>query len=479
MNPGKRIPMNKYLKLITNTLIFAISNFSSKLLVFLLVPLYTRVLTPDDYGVADIIINTSNLIIPFVALSISEGVIRFGLDKSVKKSDVYSSAFKTIIYGFSFFLLFIPIFSQIKLISGYTWLIYLYVFASILRVTSAQFVRSIGYVRLYAVDGVIATLNLILFNLLFLLVFHWGITGYILSTIMADLCSFMFLFKVAKLGRYIKFKSMDRTVTKAMLFFSIPMIPNTMFWWITNVSDRYMVTYMLSAAENGLYAVAYKIPTIITMLSTIFTQAWQISAITEYDDEQTNIFYTNVFKSYQSFIFMVASAIFLIIIPMTQIMADKQYFDSWQYVPFLILSVVFSCLVQFLGSVYMAAKKNKMAMLTTFAGAIVNVVLNVILIPIFGVNGAAFATFFSYFAVFIFRFLDCQRYVRIRANLVFTGLNLAVLLVQVYVILNQFPMWFWLELLLVGVIAALNIRQLWGVCRKFLDSFVNRAKGVS
>ncbi len=459
--------MNKYKKLISNTVIFAISNFSSKLLVFLLVPLYTRVLTPDDYGIADIIVNTSNLIIPFVALSISEGVIRFGLDRSIKKSDVYSSAMKVIIYGASVFLLFIPVFLQIKLISEYTWLIYFYVLASIMRVVSAQFVRSIGLVRLYAVDGVLATFNLIVFNILFLLVFKWGIIGYILSTIMADVCSFIFLFKVAKLHKYIQFKSMDRTVTKSMLFFSIPMIPATMFWWITNVSDRYMVTYMLGAAENGLYAVAYKIPTIITMLSTIFTQAWQISAISEYDDEETSNFYTNVFKSYQSFIFMVGSAIFLIIIPMTKIMADVQYFNSWNYVPFLILSVVFSCMVQFLGSVYMAAKKNKMAMLTTLAGAVVNIVLNLILIPIFGVNGAAFATFFSYFVVFIFRFIDCQRYVRIRANLMFTGLNLVILLVQVYVILSQMKFWLLIELALVIVVAVVNLRALSGVLQKF------------
>lgn len=128
---------------------------------------------------------------------------------------------------------------------------------------------------------VLSTLMTVIFNILFLVVFDMGITGYVLATVLADFLSSVFLFLVANLKQYIDFKGFNRSVSKQMLRYAIPMIPTTIFWWITNVSDRFLVTYMISEAANGLYAVSYKIPTLINLVSGIFIEAWQMSAVTE------------------------------------------------------------------------------------------------------------------------------------------------------------------------------------------------------
>ena len=194
--------MDKYRRLVSNTVVFAIGTFSSKVLVFLLMPLYTWALSPDQYAVTDLIVQTGNLLLPLVTLGIVNAVIRFGLDKSVRKSDVLTSGFLTLGIGFVVLLLFWPLISKISIISGNTFLVYLFVLTSSLRSICSNFVRARGYVRLYALDGILSTITTILFNVLFLVVFHFGVIGYVMATVCSDLLSAIFLFLVAGLSKY-------------------------------------------------------------------------------------------------------------------------------------------------------------------------------------------------------------------------------------------------------------------------------------
>ena len=452
--------MNKYKKLIGNTVIFAIGSFSSKLLVFLLIPLYTRVLTTSDYGVMDIIVNTSNLLIPIVMVSINEGIIRFGLDRSVRKSDVLSTGLGVCLAGFLVFGLFIPLMKRVEFISSYTMLIYAYVLAGCLKSVVSQFVRAIGYVKLYAFDGILSTFTTVVFNILLLVVFKWGINGYVLSTVLSNVLSVLFLFWIANLKKFVKPRQVSPAIAKAMLVYSLPLIPTTIFWWITNVSGRYMVTYFLGESANGLFSVAYKIPTVITMISGIFSQAWQISAVTEADDPGQSRFYSDIFSSYQTVVFMCASGVLLLIKPITAILVSEALYPSWKYVPFLVLSVIFSCFVTFLGTFYMVAKKNAMALVTTCVGAGLNLVLNYFLIPKYGVNGAAFATFACYFTVFVLRAVDTRRIVRLDLGLGRMALNTLGVAAQALCLLYEVKFLYPIQIGIVLLLCLVNLKSI-------------------
>ena len=452
--------MNKYKKLIGNTVIFAIGSFSSKLLVFLLMPLYTRVLTTSDYGVMDIIVNTSNLLIPIVMVSINEGIIRFGLDRSVRKSDVLSTGLGVCLAGFLVFGLFIPLMKRVEFISSYTMLIYAYVLAGCLKSVVSQFVRAIGYVKLYAFDGILSTFTTVVFNILLLVVFKWGINGYALSTVLSNVLSVLFLFWIANLKKFVKPRQVSPAIAKAMLVYSLPLIPTTIFWWITNVSGRYMVTYFLGESANGLFSVAYKIPTVITMISGIFSQAWQISAVTEADDPGQSRFYSDIFSSYQTVVFMCASGVLLLIKPITAILVSEAFYPSWKYVPFLVLSVIFSCFVTFLGTFYMVAKKNAMALVTTCVGAGLNLVLNYFLIPKYGVNGAAFATFACYFTVFVLRAVDTRRIVRLDLGLGRMALNTLGVAAQALCLLYEVKFLYPIQIGIVLLLCLVNLKSI-------------------
>ncbi len=452
--------MNQIKKLASNTLIFGIGTFSSKLLVFLLMPLYTKVLSPADYNVVELVTGTANFIIPITAVCIGEAIIRFGLDNSVHKSDVFSAGVLTVLIGFALFLGFYPLMSVIPFIKGYVPLVYLYVLASSLKGICSQFVRAKGYIRLFAFDGILSTVLILTFNVVGLVVFKLGIAGFVLATIFSDIISALFLTWVAGLWRYFRFLRTDKAVWKAMMLYSIPLIPNTVFFWVTNLSDRYIVTALLGADINGLYSIAYKIPTIITAVSTIFMQAWQLSAFSEESTRSKIRLYSKVFDGYQSLLFIMASCIILVIQPLTRMLVDESFYDSWVYVPFLIMSVVFSCFATFFSSVYMVQKKNTMTMLTTLSGAIINIAMNFLLIPKFGANGAAFATFLSYLAVFTIRAIHSRRYIPVDVDWPRLAVNLMLLFSQTIIMILQPKYWLYIEIALALLCIGFNARTI-------------------
>lgn len=452
--------MNRYKKLLSNTVLFAVGTFSSKALVFLLMPLYTAVLSTQEYGTVDLIMQAGNLLLPLVSVGIINSIVRFGLDASVRKSDVFTTGLATVFCGFLILLLFHPLLRKISYISDNMLLIYLFVLMSSLRSVCSQFVRSLECVKLYTVDGIFSTFTTIMFNILFLVVFKLGITGYVLATVCADFLSALLLFVIARLYQYLQFKGIQRSVVADMLKYAIPMIPNTMFWWITSASDRYIIAFYLGNDVNGLYAAASKIPTIVTLFSSIFMDAWQMSAVTERGSIERNRFFTNVFGTYQSLIFAVGSGLILCCKLLTMIMVSSSFYESWTFIPFLIMATSFSCLVSFLGSVYMVEKKSVLNFLTTAAGAVTNVVLNLILIPQWGANGAAFATFVSYFTVFLLRAIDTRRFVKIRFSSMKLALNTVLLLVQSLVMIHEVPGWLVIEIGITVLMVLLNLKSI-------------------
>ncbi len=459
---------NKYKKLLSNTITFGIGTFSSKLLTFLLVPLYTRILTTAEFNASDLVQQTGNLLMPLVSVGMASALIRFGLDKSYDKTSVFSTALLTTGGGFLLFLLLSPLILFVPDISDYLILLVLFVIMSALRSLCSQFVRAIGYVKLFSYDGVQSTLLTIVFNVLFLVVFKMGVTGYILATVVSDFISAIFLFVMGDLHRYVRFSKMDRSVIRTMVRFSVPLIPTALFWWIINVSDRYAVTWMISKADAGIYAAAYKVPTIVSLVSTVFTEAWQMSAVMEKDSANRDQFFTKVFSALSSLLFITASMLIVCSKLITKILVGSAFYDSWKYIPILVVATAFSCFANFLNSVYMVERKSILSLLTVMSGAVINVVLNVLLIPSMGVNGAAFATFISYLVVFIMRAVTSRKYVKIGFQPVKIALNLVLSGIQCYIMIAEIHLWqLWVPLIFI-IMFAINLKPILSAARTVL-----------
>lgn len=425
--------MNRYKKLASNTVVLALGQFGSKLLVVLLMRFYQNMLGEEGYGEIGTIIDTATLLMAFATLSIGESIIRFGLDKAYNKSQVFSIGVKITLMGTCACFLIVPAIdllagwlpenSVIALLNEYSWITAVYVFTGGLKSACALFVRSNGNVRLYAVDGIFTTIMNVLFNLLFLLAFKWGNMGYLLSVICADVCSVLFLTYLGRLKKYFVLIGTDREIRSAMIKFALPMIPTTVMWWIINASDTFFVSEMLGFAQSGQYKAAYRLPNMIALLSGIFSQAWNMSAISESNSRTIAKFYSDVFSAFQSFVFVVGSGMLLLIRPIIHVICAEQFHTAYIYTPFLVLAVVYSCFATFMGSIYVASKQSKRSMITTAVGAAINILFNASFIPYLGNQGAAIATFASFFIVFLIRAFDTRQivYMNLRLHKLFTN----------------------------------------------------------
>ncbi len=474
--------MDKYKKLASNTIIFAIGTFSSKILSFLLMPFVTRMMTTGDYGIADLIQQTVNVLIPIVMLQVNSAALRFSLDKAKDKADVFTVGVRTTIIGFIVFLFFAYPISLIMIndfrLGDYIILIYVFVLISGFRQLCQQFVRGSGYVKLYAVDGIIATATTLLFTFIFLSPLKMGVTGYILAIIASDACSVIFYTVTAKLYKYIRPHLMEKGITGQMLKYCVPLIPTVILWWIINVSDRYMITYFVNSSANGLYTAASKIPNFVILFSQIFIDAWQLSAVDEYDSEGRARFFSKVFRVYSGGVFAVASALILFCQLFTKILVAPSYYESWQYVPILIIATTYSCIVNFLASVYMAEKKSLMALLTASSGAITNIVLNLVLIPKIGANGAAIATVCAFLMVFITRGANTRKYIKIDFKLPLMIFETAVLITQsaLMLIMKSGAVLYGIEAVLLVVMLLVNIKPIKELVQLVLGRFLKKGK---
>ncbi len=451
---------DRYKKLASNTLILGIGTFSSKVLTILLMPLYTSFLTNGEYGIVDLLVQAANLLIPLVSLGMNNAVLRFGMDGETDRRTVLSTGLAVDLIGFGIFLLFAPFIAMIPQFREYTVWIYIFVFSSMIHYLFAYFVKTLQKVRLFAICSVIGTAITLLLDILFLAVLKIGVVGYMLAIILADVTCTILLFFFGKLYRYIQPAQIKREVTRAMLKYSIPLIPTTALWWVTDVSDRYMVAWMIDEAANGLYAVSYKIPNLLILISGIFMDAWQMSVLTEKSPLERQKFFSTIFSMYQSLIFVCGSLLIVFSKVITRILVADSFYASWQYMPTLVLATALSCLVTFLGTIYVVEKQSQNTLRDTLIGTIFNVIGNFFLIRWMGVQGAAVSTALSYALVFIIRSIKTRRYIPIQWNLPRFIVSIGILITQCVLMILEVPYWVAIEAALSAVLIALHFRPL-------------------
>lgn len=449
-----------YKTLIVNMITFALSTFGSKLLVIILVPLYTSALSPDQYGAVDLITQTANILIPIFTLAISEAALRFGLDAKddASRKKVYTICLGVMAAGLFAMAAIFPALSRLDYIKGYSAILYIYVWTSSFRQLGMFFARALEKVRLFAIDGVLCTLAMLLLNILFLLKFKWGIMGYLLAIILSDVISGLFLFFGGKMWKYVSFRAFDAKLARTMVKYAAPLMSATLLWLVTSISDRFIIKYFHGVYLTGIITAAYKIPLVLTTVFTMFSQAWNMSAISENGSEMREELYTDVFRINQSFMYVLSAGILFLNRPITFVWLNSSYSEAYRYSPILTLATVFNCFSVFLGSVYIAEKKTKNSFLTSIAAALVNITLNLILIPQFRIYGAAIATLAAYLIVFFVRLFDTRRYIPFDFSMTKILLNTTLLIAMTAVNLMDFlPAYAMYSILAAAFAAALVI----------------------
>ncbi len=369
-----------------STIIYFIGSVLSKIIVFFLLPIYTKYIPASDMGFYDSAIAVITFFSSVLFLDIGSGIMRFMFERQEltdKNFPIYS--------GMAIFLSSLALYIVISLVVGFTvtieyfiWIV-LYGFITCLHTVISYIARGWGYNNLYALSGVVGTVVTIASNLLFILVLEWDYKSLYISQCLGVLVSTLVLEIKCKVVLNFRKNYFDKKLFMEMLKFSLPLCINSVAFWLLNSANKVIVTYMLGSDQNGYLAVANKFTSVLYLVSSCFQLAWQELAYSKENklEATTGEFYTKAFDLY----IRVLIAGLLLLIPLINIgltiypsFIDQSYSSAISLIPLALAGTIMSILNSFLGSIFGGLKKNSVIFASTLSGAVVNVGLIVGLI---------------------------------------------------------------------------------------------------
>lgn len=423
--------MYKYKRLLKNISMLLAGNFVTRVLSFFMVPFYTSILTTADYGVADIITNIVFLVLPIFSLLMEEAVMRFALDKGNDSFEIFAIAFKLSTIGFGCAMCISPILLVFDSIRPYYGYVVMYYVVTWLYNLLSNYVKGLDKVGLTVIAGIIHTFSYLGLNIYFLAILKIGVYGYLLAISLSNLAAVCYLvFSSKAFEAVITFPKMNWNLAKEMVKYSLPMIPNYILWWVNNASDRFLVTFFCGSEVNGIYSVAYKIPSLLNSVTSVFASAWQISSVDNFGSKESVKFYNKIYSFYSGALLIGASGLILASRLLARMLYAKEFFGAWTITPVLVLAYVFSALAQYLNSIFSASKRTKTILYSSLIGAVVNIILNIVLIPQFKGIGAACATLIGYMTIWGVNMKNTR-------GIMVMNLNLKVIIISTFMIVIE------------------------------------------
>lgn len=411
--------MNGIKNLAKNIGFLTVGSLSTKFISFFLVPLYTNILTTEEYGSFDVINTTITILVPILTMNICDSVFRFVMDKNENESEIVTYSLKIFLCSLLWVCVFLytnHIFSWIITLEEYAIYFILLFAVNSFNSIITNYARGKDRIFDISASGVVSSIITIVLNILMLVVLKQGIYGYFIANIVGILVQCIYLLISTSYIKHIRFQIINSKLKKTMLRYSRPLIVNNIAWWINSVSDRYIVIAFCGIAENGIYSIAYKIPSMISVFQSIFGQAWTLFAVQEYDENDNDGVFSKMYEAYNFCVVIGCAILIALNKPLAHFMYAKDFYEAWRYVPFLIVSSMFSALSAYLGGLFAAGKETKDVMMSTIYGAVVNIILNLILIQIMGALGAAIATAVSYFVVWISRLYYVRKIIDLKID---------------------------------------------------------------
>ena len=466
-----RTNLDKTKYLVKNIGILTVSNFTSKILIFLLVPLYTSILSTSEYGIYDIVYSTIQLLFPFLTLNVSDAVMRFLMDKEKKEKSVIVIGTRLLLIS----IMPITVFmigcwkgGWIKPIIGLELYILLYAISFFSFQFFVQTAKGLEKIKDMGIAAVLSTLFFLLGNMIFLLMFKMGVKGFYLANIFSQFTPALYLFFRLKIWKHSFLYKVDKKLAYEMILYSLPLIVSIWGWWVNNAANKYIVSLFIGSSANGLLSVAYKIPSIISVLQSIFIQAWQISAIKEFGSENANCFYGRTFSFLNATTSILCSLLLILTKPIASIMYSNEFYNAWEYVPFLLIACVINSAAGFLGPILSAKKDSKSMAISALYGAIANIFLGVILVTTIGVQGACVATVISSTIIFYSRKKNVNSDIVIND---YTKIIITWILLCVQASLEIYsPIW-WIELIIILSLLIINHKMISLFFQKMIKIF--------
>lgn len=410
--------MNREQELAKNTVIIFIGKICTQFLSFFLLPIYTRVLSTEEYGLVDLYTTCQMLIIYIVYAQIEQAIFRFIVDHrkdSQGREEISSTVF--IYYILASVVLAIIFFVACKIFEiEYASLLYANVIACSITNILQQYLRGLGDNVGFSLGSFTCAIATILINIICLLVLHMGVEGMLLGNLGGFIISSGLMILRSQAFQYFKLSSVSIKRLKELLAYSLPLVPNALSWWIMSASDRIIVSAFLGNSATGLLSVSQKFSTVYSNMYTMFHMSWSESASLHIAEGDKDVFLQRVINSMLRFFSSVAVGLILIMPFVFPVLIDQEYFEAYYLIPIYILSAFFNVIQGLYSVVYIALKKTKNIAKTTVLAAIINLVVHLFCINLIGMYAAAVSSVVSYMAISIYRYYDIKKYVNVPIN---------------------------------------------------------------
>lgn len=407
--------MNQKKQLLKNTAIIAIGKLSTQIVSFLLLPLYTAKLSTEEFGTYDFFVTLSVFLLPIITLLMEESMFRFLIDADDLKSKKRTIT-ATIVYTAVGTVIFTILAAIIMGIIHYEYAVIFIIFiiSNILLGLSNALSRGMGKVNLYSLSNFILGVITIILNILFIVTFKLGVNGLLWSNIIANTATAVIMFYKLHLPQFVSKKDFSRETLGKMIRYSAPLVPNNLSWVIISLSDRLMLTQMTGADANGIYAVANKFPNIVYTCYGFFSTAWKESAARILKEENKSQYYNSIYKDVKFFLKAIVLGLIAIMPLAFPLLVNESYNDAYKYIPILIISIYYTNMSNFYGGIFTAYKSTKIMGSTTAVAAVINIVINIIFIPKFGIYAATFSTLISNIVVYFYRRYKIMDYIKLK-----------------------------------------------------------------
>ena len=430
--------MNQKKELIKNTAIIAIGKLSTQVLSFLLLPLYTAKLSTSEYGNYDFLVTVSVFLLPIITLLMEESMFRFLIDSEDKNSKkrvitqtILYTAVGTVIFTILGFLTMwiLNIISNgssaplggdnsvwyLLAKSGHIFIIF--VISNILIGLSNSLARGLGQIKLYSLSNFILGASTILLNIFFILVVKAGCLGLLLANTIANTLTAIYIFYKLDFATFFSRKAKDTKLMGEMIRYSVPLVPNTLSWIIINLSDRLIINSCMGSDANGIYSIANKFPNILYTVYGFFSTAWKESAARIVKEENKTAYYNSIYHDLRKLLFAVVLCLIAVMpFAFPILVSGDSYNEAYIHIPILVLATYYTNLSNFYGGIFAAFKNTKIMGNTTIVAAILNIVINIVLIRYIGLYAAVLSTFLSNIIIYWYRKRALKFYIKLKES---------------------------------------------------------------
>lgn len=405
--------MSKQGRLLKNTAILFLGTIGTKLINFIMLPLYTDWLSVEEYGVIDVFTTIVSMTVPILTLQLDQAIFRFMLDDETirKRTVTVSSA----LGAMAVLLVAVDLPVAAVLIWQQSWRYLLYLLAvnlQCLYVMCQQVLRGKGENHIYTVNSILLAFATMALTVLLIRVIPWGVDGYVLAFCAAHLLAIVYMMLQSRIYVLIRPAAFAWEKLQQLLRYSVPMIVNNVSWWILNASDKLVLNIFIGASANGIFAAAGKIPGLVTTVYSVFQMAWQESASRE-KDGQLNGFYSEVFRKLFAVLSYMVIGLLLFGRVLFGVLINEKFDDAYSHLPILVLGLLFLSVAQFYGGIYVGRKMSLELGRTSAIAAVVNLAVDLICVRFIGVYAASISTLCAYGVLLVIRIVDVRRICRI------------------------------------------------------------------